>query len=92
MARKGIFAGLEPAPAVNSGSAPSSARLAPLPFSSGGAPGALTRSIDTLAARANSAKDLEARLTSGQVIVELNAGSIDPSFVTDRMVEDDEAY
>ena len=52
----------------------------------------LTRSIGDLAAKADAAKELEARLTSGQVIVELDTAVIDPSFVADRMAQDDEAY
>jgi len=52
----------------------------------------LTRSIGDLAARADAAKDLEARLTSGQVIVELDTALIDPSFIADRMSHNDEAY
>jgi ParB family chromosome partitioning protein len=52
----------------------------------------LTRSIGDLAARADAAKDLEARLTSGQVIVDLDTALIDPSFIADRMSQNDEAY
>jgi ParB family chromosome partitioning protein len=61
-------------------------------FAARGAPGMLTRSIGDLAARATAAKELEAKLTSGQVIVELDATLIDPSFITDRMAQNDEAY
>jgi ParB family chromosome partitioning protein len=52
----------------------------------------LTRSIGDLAEKANTAKELEAKLTAGQVIVELDATLIDPSFITDRMAQNDEAY
>jgi ParB family chromosome partitioning protein len=52
----------------------------------------LSRSIGDLAARADAAKDLEARLTAGQTIVELDTALIDPSFIADRMSEGDEAY
>jgi ParB family chromosome partitioning protein len=61
-------------------------------FASRGAPGMLTRSIGDLAAKATAAKELEAKLTSGQVIVELDAPLIDPSFIADRMAQNDEAY
>jgi ParB family transcriptional regulator, chromosome partitioning protein len=61
-------------------------------FAARGAPGMLTRSIGDLAAKADAAKELEARLTSGQVIVELDTQAVDPSFINDRMAHDDEAY
>ena len=94
MARKNILADLTgeaqpsperapvPMPAVGPGSA----------FAARGAPGMLTRSIGDLAEKANTAKELEAKLTAGQVIVELDATLIDPSFITDRMAQNDEAY
>ncbi len=73
-------------PAVSAGTrSPASA------FAARGAPGMLTRSMGDLAARADAAKELEARLTSGQVIVELEAAQIDPSFIADRMAQDDDA-
>jgi ParB family chromosome partitioning protein len=62
------------------------------PFASHGAPGMLSRSMGDLAAKADAAKDLEARLASGQVIVELDTALIDPSFVADRMAESEGAY
>jgi len=95
MARKNLLAGLtEPKlTAVNSDPARPSANRAPgLPFAGRGAVGAVTRSIDDLASKANAAKELEARLTSGQVIVELDPASIDASFIADRMARDDEEY
>jgi len=61
-------------------------------FAAHGAPGMLTRSIGDLAAKADTAKELEVRLTSGQVIVELDTALIDPSFIADRMIQNDEAY
>ncbi|MBV8936993.1 MAG: plasmid partitioning protein RepB [Alphaproteobacteria bacterium] len=96
MARKNLLAGLSGTKltAVNSDapvSAPT-ARSSPLPYAGMGALGAVTRSIDDLAARANAAKELEARLTSGQVIVELDPALIDVSFMIDRMSHDDEEY
>jgi ParB family transcriptional regulator, chromosome partitioning protein len=91
MARKNLLADVtaeapveaQPAAIAISGS------RAPSAFAGRGAPGMLTRSIGDLAARADAA---EARLTSGQVIVELDTALIDPSFVTDRMVQNDDAY
>ena len=91
MARKNLLASLTlpKLTAVNSEPAP---RAAPLPFTSRGAVGAVTRSIDDLASKANAAKALEARLVSGQVVVELDPSSIDSSFIADRMAQDDEDY
>jgi ParB family transcriptional regulator, chromosome partitioning protein len=76
-----------------SGSATSeaSARLGSA-FTTRGASGILTESLDDLAARADEAKELEARLASGQVIVELDTALIEPSFVADRMAQNDDAY
>ncbi|MFZ6765248.1 plasmid partitioning protein RepB [Pseudoroseomonas sp. WGS1072] len=90
MARKNLLAGLtEPKlTAVNSAATPPAA----LPFAGRGAVGAVTRSIDDLASKANAAKELEARLTSGQVIVELDPSTIEASFIADRMAQDDEEY
>jgi ParB family transcriptional regulator, chromosome partitioning protein len=91
MARKNILDDLTtdaPAAAVQQPTVP----VGPPPFAARGAPGMLTRSIGDLAAKASAAKDLEARLTSGQVIVELETEAIDPSFISDRMAQDDEAY
>jgi ParB family chromosome partitioning protein len=94
MARKNLLADLneevqpsaEHAPVSMPAARPGSA------FAARGAPGMLTRSIGDLAAKANTAKELEAKLTSGQVIVELDATLIDPSFITDRMAQNDDAY
>jgi ParB family chromosome partitioning protein len=62
-------------------------------FASRGAPGSISRSIGEIAAKATAAKELEAKLTAGQTVLELDAALIDPSFIADRMaVPDDEAY
>ncbi|MCB8878105.1 plasmid partitioning protein RepB [Acidisoma silvae] len=66
--------------------APSSA------FSSRGAFGAVTRTIDDLAARADAARTLEATLATGETIVELDPAAIDRSPVADRMEPQDESY
>ncbi|WP_199707296.1 plasmid partitioning protein RepB [Teichococcus wenyumeiae] len=92
MARKNLLAGLTQPKLTAVNSEPPAPRAAPLPFTSRGAVGAVTRSIDDLANRANAARELEARLTSGQVIVELDPACIDASFVMDRMAQDDEEY
>jgi ParB family chromosome partitioning protein len=95
MARKNILgdltaeaaaAGAERVPAPIAAGRPVSA------FVARGAPGMLTRSLGDLAAKADAAKELEARLTSGQTIVELDTALIDPSFIADRMAQHDDAY
>src|SRR3954447_10737151 len=95
MARKNILGGLT-APkltAVNSSQGRAAPSLAITSFAARGAAGSLTRSIDDLAAKAGAAKELEAKLTAGQPVVELDAALIDPSFVNDRMATaEDEAY
>ena len=92
MARKNIFFGVSEnkspianAPAVAGAGLPNFAGL--------GAPGNLSRSINNLAAKADAAKELEAKLIAGQMVVELDTKLIDPSFVGDRMMEaKDEAF
>ncbi|ONG47515.1 plasmid partitioning protein RepB [Pseudoroseomonas deserti] len=93
MARKNLLAGLtEPKlTAVNSEEA-RPARAMAMPFAGRGAVGAVTRSIEDLAAKASAARELEARLTSGQVIVALDPAVIDASFMADRMAQDDGEY
>src|SRR6516165_2717885 len=94
MARKNLLAGLtaEVQPSAERTPVSIPAARAGSAFAARGAPGMLTRSIGDLAAKASAAKDLEAKLTSGQVIVELDAMLIDPSFITDRMAQNDDAY
>ncbi len=89
MARKNLLAGLTDAKLTAVNPEP---RPVAQPFTSRGAIGAVTRSIEDLAAKANAAKELEARLTSGQVIVELDPATVDASFVIDRMAHNDEEY
>jgi ParB family transcriptional regulator, chromosome partitioning protein len=89
MARKNILGDLAvDAPAA----APAPLTRPVASFAARGAPGMLTRSISDLAAKADAANELEARLAAGQAIVELDTKAIDPSFITDRMAQDDEAY
>jgi ParB family transcriptional regulator, chromosome partitioning protein len=80
--------------AVNSPPLPTSQhRTRPPAFASRGALGAVTRSIDELAARADAARDIEARLTAGAIVIDLDPALIDVSFVADRMTrEDDPAF
>lgn len=54
-----------------------------------GALGAVTRSIDELAARADAAKEIEMRLAEGETVIKLDTALIDSSFVTDRVAMDE---
>jgi len=95
MARKNLLAGLTGNKPAGITSAPPAASPTPMltTFAARGAPGSISRSIGDLAAKATAAKDLEARLTAGQVVVELDASLVDPSFIADRMtIADDDAY
>jgi ParB family transcriptional regulator, chromosome partitioning protein len=92
VARKNILTGLTGSKltAVNS---PTSSAPALTKFAARGAPGSISRSIGEIAAKATAAKALEAKLTAGQTVVELDAALIDASFIADRMpVPDDDAY
>jgi ParB family chromosome partitioning protein len=86
MARKGILADIT---ATDSALA---VKTPPSTFHSRGAFGAVTRTIDDLAARADAARDIEAKLTAGQTVVELDPLLVDSSFVTDRLSQDDDDY
>jgi ParB family chromosome partitioning protein len=93
MARKNLLTGLTekktpngPAEEVAAPRSPSAA------FSGRGAFGAVTRTIDDLAARADAARALEARLTAAEMVVELDPALVDSSFIADRMETDDESY
>lgn len=57
-----------------------------------GAFGAITRSIDELAEKAQAARDIEARLLEGAAIIEVDPQTIDVSFIADRMEDDEEAF
>jgi ParB family chromosome partitioning protein len=56
-----------------------------------GAFGAITKSIDELAEKAQAAKEFEARLLEGATVIELDPATIDASFVADRMRDDGQA-
>lgn len=57
-----------------------------------GALGAVTRSIDALAARADAAKEIEAKLNAGEVVIELEPDQIEDSFVSDRLAHSDQQF
>jgi ParB family transcriptional regulator, chromosome partitioning protein len=92
MARKNLLAEIAedqetvPAPPVIM------ATVAPRPpaYSPRGAAGMVSRSLADIATKATAAEAMEARLTAGQTIIELDPALVDPSFVLDRMAEDGE--
>jgi ParB family chromosome partitioning protein len=95
MARKNLLTRLTDPKltAVNFSDDPSfSLPKAPLAFTARGAVGSVSRSIDELAARADRAKALEARLAAGSVIIDIDPALIDDSFIVDRMQGDDENF
>ncbi|AGS24122.1 plasmid partitioning protein RepB [Rhizobium etli] len=57
-----------------------------------GALGAVTRSIDALAAKADAAKAIEEQLASGETVIDLDPALIEDSFVTDRLAHTDEQF
>jgi ParB family chromosome partitioning protein len=57
-----------------------------------GAFGAITRSIDELAERAQQANEIEARLLEGAAVIELDPSVVDASFIADRMGDDEVAF
>ncbi|WP_085044096.1 plasmid partitioning protein RepB [Ensifer aridi] len=57
-----------------------------------GAFGAITKSIDELAEKAQAAKEFEARLLEGATVIELDPEKVDASFIADRMEDDAEAF
>ena len=92
MARKNLLANIteEKLTGVNSlAEGVAMLKTPPLAFAGRGALGAVTRTIDDLAARAEAARDIEARLTAGEVVVDLDPIAIDASFIADRLDHDD---
>ncbi|MGO6674891.1 plasmid partitioning protein RepB [Rhizobium leguminosarum] len=57
-----------------------------------GALGAVTRSIDALAAKADAAKVIEEKLATGETVIDLDPALIEDSFVTDRLAHTDEQF
>ena len=94
MARKNILASIteEKLTAVNLENSPAPARAMPTAFASRGAFGAVTRTIDDLAAKAEAARDIEARLTAGEAVIDLDPDKVDASFAADRLSQDDEEF
>lgn len=94
MARKNLLLGIseKKLTAVNSADPAPASRSAPLVFAGRGALGAVTRTIDELAAKAKRAKDLELQLSAGAMIIDLSPDCIDSSIVTDRMSGNDANY
>ena len=94
MARKNILSGLmddsRKFTAVNN--EPESAAEKQITFKGIGALGAVTRSIDALAARADAARDIEEKLAHGETVIDLDTALIEDSFVADRLVQTDEQF
>jgi ParB family chromosome partitioning protein len=63
-----------------------------LTFKGVGALGAVTRSIDALAARADAAREIEDKLAHGETVIDLDTALIEDSFVTDRLAHNDEQF
>jgi ParB family chromosome partitioning protein len=96
MARKNLLTALTEKKQPGTGPDAGEGAKATAPFSGSlygrGAFGAVTRTIDDLAARADAARSLEARLTTGAVVVELDPATIDGSPIIDRMELQDANY
>lgn len=96
MARKNILAGLmdegKKFTAVNSEAAEDMPEKQPLTYKGIGALGAVTRSIDALAAKADAAKAIEQKLAAGETIIDLDPEMIEDSFVSDRLLRADEQF
>jgi ParB family transcriptional regulator, chromosome partitioning protein len=94
MARKNLFSSSNSEKKLTVVNSPEAKpqRIAPPGFAARGALGSVTRTFDELAARAEAAREIEARLTSGEVVVELDPNSVDPSFLTDRLSQDDDDF
>jgi ParB family chromosome partitioning protein len=81
MSRKGVFAHLSDA--EQAGPA-----MPARPLTKAKSMAAVTKSLGDLSSRSQRADELEKVLAEGQMIVDLEASSIDPSFVQDRMEGD----
>jgi len=97
MARKNVLSGLiseheTKFTAVNSGQPATTPERAATGYKGVGALGAVTRSIDALAAKADAAKAIEAKLTAGEVVIELDPDMIEDSFISDRLVQLDAKF
>lgn len=88
LSRKALFTTIPPAQPAAPAQPPS--RTRPLMGAPGLIPdakpvGAVGKSLNEMSDRAKRAEEIERKLTQGQVIVDLDADLIDPSFVSDRM-------
>lgn len=95
MARKNVLSNLM-APATDKSTSTNTSLEEParqhVSYKGLGALGAVTRSIDALAAKADAAKEMEAKLTAGEVVIELEPDQIEDSFISDRLVHSDEQF
>jgi ParB family chromosome partitioning protein len=92
MARKNVLLEIVEDQAVPPERPVTAAPVAPRPaaYSSRGAAGMVSRSLADIATKATAAEAMEARLTAGQTIVELDPALVDPSFVIDRLMDDND--
>ncbi len=88
MSRRGILTNLPDEKLTVVNSAPARERQ----VRTSGAFGSVVREIDALAAKADAAREIEARLTAGEIVIELDPGEIDASFVADRLSQDDDEF
>ena len=86
MARKNLLDGLIGTPQLPAGnSPPSTPRASPPPLSQGGAIGSVSRSIEMLRVEAGEARELRAKVESGQAVYDLETDTIDASIISDRL-------
>lgn len=90
MARKISFDAPVPDQSSDARPAPAASHLRPLlgldrPIKQSSALGAISKSLDGITDKAKRADEIEQKLIQGQIIVELDPGSIENSFVSDRM-------
>ncbi|PDT19939.1 plasmid partitioning protein RepB [Rhizobium hidalgonense] len=96
MARKNLLSGLmddsKEFTAVNNEDDPLQKDEKHITYKGIGALGAVTRSIDALAAKADAAKAIEEKLATGETVIDLDPALIEDSFVTDRLTHADEQF
>ncbi|NEJ71974.1 plasmid partitioning protein RepB [Rhizobium phaseoli] len=97
MARKNLLSGLmdesKKFTAVNNEDEPPQRdEKQQIAFKGIGALGAVTRSIDALAAKADAAKAIEEKLATGETVIDLDPALIEDSFVLDRLAHTDEQF
>ena len=94
MARKNVLSSLmSPSPEKPAAADVANEEQRPhLTYKGIGALGAVTRSIDALAAKADAAREIEAKLTAGEVVIELEPDQIEDSFISDRLVHSDQQF